>query len=154
AISDGTAKAGTDYTAASGTLTFGPGETSQTFTVPLRDNGLVTLDGLTVTLTLSQPGGGATLGSAATAVLTLLDDDLPVVPDGPPPGHLLDAARAFAHSPEHYTQFVVQAYQQFLKRLPDTAGLDFWVGGLQTGTYRDEQVEAFFLGSQEYITNH
>jgi hypothetical protein len=60
AVSDGTAHAGTDYTATSGTLTFGRGETSQTFTVPVLANGLVIPDGLTVNLTLSQPGGGAT----------------------------------------------------------------------------------------------
>ena len=34
---DGTAKAGVDYTAKSGTLTFGPGVTAQTVTVPLTD---------------------------------------------------------------------------------------------------------------------
>jgi hypothetical protein len=34
---DGSAKAGTDYTAVSGTLTFPPGETAQTITVPVID---------------------------------------------------------------------------------------------------------------------
>jgi hypothetical protein len=154
ATADGAARAGTDYGTALGTLTFGPGQTSQTFTVTPLDNGLVTLAGLTVNLTLSQPGGGAVLGSAITAVLTVLDDDLPGVPDSPPPAHLIDAARAFAHSREHYTQFIVGAYQQYLKRLPDDSGLNFWVSSMQKGTYSDEQVEAFFLSSVEYIANH
>src|SRR5262249_17650725 len=35
ATSDGTARAGTDYTAASGTLTFNPGEDIKTFQVPV-----------------------------------------------------------------------------------------------------------------------
>jgi hypothetical protein len=151
---DGTAHAGTDYTATSGTLTFGPGQTSQTFTVTPLDNGLVTVNGLTVNLTLSQPGGGATLGSPATAVLTIQDEELPGVPSGPPPAHLLDAARAFAHSLEHYTQFVTNAYAQFLQRTPDASGLNAWVSSMQAGLYSDEQVETLFLGSQEYSTSH
>jgi hypothetical protein len=154
ATGDGTARAGTDYTAASGTLTFGPGQTSQTFTVTPLDNGQVTVDGLTVNLTLSQPGGGATLGSTATAVLTILDDDLPSVPDSPAPSMLATAASAFAHSREHYTQFVTNAYQQYLKRLPDNAGLNAWVSGMMAGVYSDEKVEASFIGSPEYIANH
>jgi RHS repeat-associated protein/uncharacterized repeat protein (TIGR01451 family) len=95
ASTDGTARAGTDYTAISGTLTFGPGETSKTITLTPLDNGLVTPDGLTVNLTLSQPNGAA-LGNPATAVLTVQDADLPIVPDGPPPARLMDAAKAFA----------------------------------------------------------
>src|SRR5581483_4335869 len=38
ATSDGTAVAGTDYTATSGTLTFTAGQTTQTFSVPLKDD--------------------------------------------------------------------------------------------------------------------
>jgi hypothetical protein len=49
---------------------------------------------------------------------------------------------------------VVNAYRQYLKRLPDAAGLDAWVSGLLAGTYSDEKVEALFLGSNEYIANH
>jgi len=75
ATSDGTAKAGVDYRAASGTLTFGAGVMSQTFTVPIISNTIV--DGKrTVNLALSGPGGGAQLGARATAVLTILDDDV------------------------------------------------------------------------------
>ncbi|MFO0953902.1 MAG: Calx-beta domain-containing protein [Isosphaeraceae bacterium] len=57
----GTAVPGLDYTPVSGTLTFGPGETSKVILVPLLRNstpGPVTSFGLT----LSAPGGGATLG--------------------------------------------------------------------------------------------
>src|SRR5262249_48060069 len=78
-------------------------------------------------------------------------DDVPDVPDAPPPPHLYDAAAAFAHSHEHYVDFVTKAYRQYLKREPDAAGLGFWVGNMEAGVYRDEQVEAFFLGPGEYI---
>jgi hypothetical protein len=36
--SDGTATAGSDYTTASGTLTFSPGDISETFTVPVLED--------------------------------------------------------------------------------------------------------------------
>ena len=74
AASDGTARTGSDYTVASGVLTFADGETSQTFTVTVLDDALVEADE-TFTLTLSNPGGGAVLGSPVTALFTILDDD-------------------------------------------------------------------------------
>jgi hypothetical protein len=74
ATSNGTATAGTDYTATSGTLTFGPSVTSQSFTVPVT-NDTVDENDETVNVTLSSPGGGATLGSPSSAVLTIVDND-------------------------------------------------------------------------------
>jgi subtilisin family serine protease len=72
--SNGTAIAGSDYAATSGTLTFGAGVTSKTFTIPIVKD---TLDesNETVDLTLTNPTGGATLGSPDTAVLTIIDND-------------------------------------------------------------------------------
>jgi beta-glucanase (GH16 family) len=74
ATSDGTAVAGTDYTAASGTLDFDPGETTASFNVTFPDNSIYA-PSKTINLTLSNPTG-ATLGATSTAVLTLLEDDL------------------------------------------------------------------------------
>jgi hypothetical protein len=72
ATSNGTAHAGTDYTATSGTLTFNPGVTSKTFTIPILNDGVA--DGNeTVNLTLSGPTGGAALGSPSAAVLTITE---------------------------------------------------------------------------------
>lgn len=70
ATSDGTASAGSDYTASSGTLTFNQGETSKTFTIPISNDGVFEPDE-TVNLTLSNPTGSATLGTPSTAVLTI-----------------------------------------------------------------------------------
>src|SRR6185436_19528331 len=74
ATSNGTATAGSDYTAASGTLNFDAGETSKTFTVPIINDTAVE-NPETVALTLSSPTGGATLGTQATATLTINSDD-------------------------------------------------------------------------------
>lgn len=76
ATSNGTATAGADYTAASGTLTFLNGETSKTFNVPILDDVLDEADE-TVNLTLSGPTGSADLGATNTAVLTIVDNDAP-----------------------------------------------------------------------------
>src|SRR5262249_7870881 len=74
ATSNGTALAGSDYTATSGTLTFVNGETSKSFPIPILND--TAIEGAeTVNLRLSSPTGGATLGSQATAVLTIQDDD-------------------------------------------------------------------------------
>src|SRR5262249_33461567 len=56
ATSNGTATAGSDYTAASGTLTFAAGESSKSFTVAVLDDTLVE-GNETVNLTLSNPTG-------------------------------------------------------------------------------------------------
>lgn len=72
--SDGTATAGQDYTAVSGTLNFGAGETSKTFTVPITNDAIVESNE-TINLTLSKPSGGATVGTSAPIVLTIIDDD-------------------------------------------------------------------------------
>lgn len=77
ATSEGTATAGSDYTATSGTLTFQPGETSQTFAVPILNDALAESDE-TVNLALSNPTN-ATLGTPSQAVLTIEDDDAVLV---------------------------------------------------------------------------
>jgi RHS repeat-associated protein len=72
ATSDGTAKAGTDYTNTSGTLTFTPSDLSKTFTVPILDDGITDANE-TFTITLSSPSSGLTLGSPTTATTTITD---------------------------------------------------------------------------------
>jgi hypothetical protein len=71
ASSNGTAVAGKDYMAVAGTLTFAPGQTDLTFSVPILVNSLQTANSVTANLTLSQPTGGATLGSPSTETLTI-----------------------------------------------------------------------------------
>ncbi len=86
ATSDGTALAGSDYLTATGTLTFAPGQTSRTFSVPILSDVLYEPDE-TIHLTLSGPSS-ATLGSPASATLTILDNDygifMPIVMNASP----------------------------------------------------------------------
>ena len=73
ATSNSTATAGSDYTASSGTLTFAPGVTSQTFNVPILDDG-ITEGNETFTVTLSAPVA-ATLGTITAATVTVTDNE-------------------------------------------------------------------------------
>ncbi len=110
---DGTADQRTKYITASGTLNFAPGETSQTFTVLVIDEGFVE-GNRTVNLTLSNPAG-INLGAPVSALLTIVDNDTT-----PPATNPLDEVRFF----------VRQHYLDFLDRLPDQEGFDYWTGQL------------------------
>ena len=74
ATSDGTATAGSDYDAAAGTLTFGPGEASKSFTVHVTSDTAHEGDEA-FQVKLSNAAGGASLGSPAGATVTITDDD-------------------------------------------------------------------------------
>jgi hypothetical protein len=75
ATSNGSALAGSDYTATSGTLTFAADETSKLIDVPLVDDS-VQESAETFVVTLTNPGGGATLGTFAVAQVVIVDNDL------------------------------------------------------------------------------
>ena len=66
---------------------------------------------------------------------------------------LASAASFFTHSAENYGNIIDAAYNRYLKRLPDASGLAYWIKVMQGGV-TDEQLEAFFLGSREYIVDH
>jgi plastocyanin len=75
ASANGTATAGGDYNAVSGTLSWAGGDgASKSFQVPILDDG-DTEDDETFTVALSAPTGGAALGSPSSQTVTILDDD-------------------------------------------------------------------------------
>ena len=74
ATSDGTATAGSDYAAASGTLTLASGETSKTVSVMVLDD-ILDEGNETLTLTLSDPSPGTVKLADATATGTITNDD-------------------------------------------------------------------------------
>jgi hypothetical protein len=111
ATSDGTAHAGSDYTATSGTILFGIGERTKTVSIPILNDNAIEGDE-TVNLDLSNSVGGR-LGSITHAVLTILDDESP-------------------NEIDQTTFFVRQHYLDFLGREPDASGLQFWVNNIES----------------------
>jgi hypothetical protein len=75
-LSNGTAIAGSDYNSSPRIGDIRPGETSKTVTIPIVNDSQLEADE-TVNLTLSNPTVGAILGTQTTAVLTIINDDLP-----------------------------------------------------------------------------
>ena len=104
--SNGTAQAGADYTAASGTVTFAIGETTQTFTVPILDDSTIAELNETITLTLSNALGAA-LTAQTTTTITIADND---------PGNFireslimgLDQPTSFDWSPDGSRMYIAQ----------------------------------------------
>lgn len=81
ASANGSASAGSDYTAANGTVSFTAGETSKTITIATTNDAAVE-SAETLTLTLSNPSG-ATIGTA-TGTGTINDNDVAPPPNMPP----------------------------------------------------------------------
>ncbi|MGH9944072.1 MAG: PQQ-dependent sugar dehydrogenase, partial [Pyrinomonadaceae bacterium] len=101
-----------DYATVVDTLTFGPGETSKTFAVPLI-NDAHPEDAENVTLMLFNPAG-ATLGPQRTATLQITDADA------------AGGTNPVLASPF----FVRQQYLDFLSREPEDAGFQSWLDTL------------------------
>ena len=105
-----------DYTATRGTLRFAPGETLKTFTVLITND--ETQEGDEVfEVTLSNPGGGATLEAIPGRTVTITDDD---------------SATSAANPIDRSDFFVRQHYLDFLSREPDAEGLAFWTNNIES----------------------
>lgn len=107
----GVATQKSDYTMATGTLSFAPGETSKSFKVLITDNAYVQ-GNHSFFVQLSHPtGSGAVAGSPTFATVGILDNDT-----AQPSTNPLDGAQLF----------VRQHYVDFLNREPDADGLKYW----------------------------
>ena len=74
----GSAAAGGDYTSTTGTLTWTDGDsTSRNVTVPILDDTLIEFDE-SFTIVLSNATGGAAIGAADTASVTIVSDEVPI----------------------------------------------------------------------------
>jgi uncharacterized repeat protein (TIGR01451 family) len=138
----GVASSRCDYATVVGTLRFAAGETSKTIFIPVVDDAYS--EGTeSLTLTLSNPGG-ASLGSNATATITITDND----------------ATTGANPIDSVAFFVRQHYIDFLGREPDPAGYAGWQAILNgcpasgkdaNGNYCDRiEVSAGFFRSPEF----
>jgi cytochrome c peroxidase len=108
--SDSTAQQRTDYALSTGTLSFAAGESSKTFTVLITDDAYVE-GNETINLNLTNATGGSAIGLNSAATITISDNDTT-----PPIINPTDAAGPF----------VTQHYHDFLARVPDAPGLDYW----------------------------
>jgi hypothetical protein len=72
---NGTATAGQDYTAVSGTLTFAGGQTIQAFNVPITNDGVIEVDESFTVILSNATGTGSTLGVPNTATVFISDPD-------------------------------------------------------------------------------
>ncbi|MFC5649782.1 Calx-beta domain-containing protein [Paenibacillus solisilvae] len=79
-VGDSSASEGSDYTGTGGTLVFGDGETWKNIQLPIIDDSEYEGDE-NFTLTLSNPRGGAAIGTVGSSVVTIEDNDTYV------PGH-------------------------------------------------------------------
>src|SRR4051812_49079748 len=84
ATADGSAQAGSDYGASSGTLSFSRSDASKSVSVPLVDDGTHEADE-SFTLQLSNVSGAAASGNDLTGIATIADDDAPPVVATTPP---------------------------------------------------------------------
>ncbi|MDX6613209.1 MAG: hypothetical protein QOD75_2395 [Blastocatellia bacterium] len=142
ATSNGSASSRTDYTLTTGTLHFAAGDVLKKFLVPLVDD--VYVEGNeTVNLIIRNPqGGGAFLGGAASAVLTIADND---------------SSSANFNPLDDVSFFVRQHYLDFLNREPDPDGLAYWANeitkcGSDSACVNDRRigVSASFFVSDEF----
>lgn len=72
-----TATPGIDYTETSGTLEFEPGIDSLDITIPILEDETIEEDE-TISLTIDNVGGNATLGAPRTAEITIVDNETPL----------------------------------------------------------------------------
>ena len=138
---NGSANDRNDYTSAIGTLRFAAGETTKTINILLTDDAFA--EGTeSLTLSLSNPTAGFSLGNQNTAQMFITDNDT-----GPALPNPIDEARFF----------VRQHYHDFLNREPDQGGLDYWTGQITLcgtdATCLDQRrtgVSAAFFVEQEF----
>ncbi|MGL5195485.1 MAG: Calx-beta domain-containing protein, partial [Chroococcales cyanobacterium] len=74
-LEEETATAPEDFDDTPIVVTFPPGETTQTITIPIVNDNIIEPDE-TIALTLVDPTGGATLGDPNTATFTIVDNDV------------------------------------------------------------------------------
>ena len=108
--SDDTAIQRADYTMASGSLTFAPGEASKTFEVLINDDSYSESTEV-LNILMSTNSSGNVPATAASAVLNIIDNDNPA-----PSRNVIDDVDTF----------VRQQYHDFLNREPDAGGLAYW----------------------------
>ena len=131
---DGTARAGSDYTAVSGTLEFAPGDRPKQVNVPIIDD-TIEDSGETFSFVLSNPTGGAQLHAwRSTATGTILNEDAPGVSANLPASRFSSAShRRTDDRPQVIVEFS-EAVANFAAITPSVEVTDATVTSAQTHT--------------------
>jgi len=122
-VFNGTASPRCDYINTLGTMLFGAGETSKSFSIAIVDDSYAE-GNETLTISLNTPSG-ATLGTQSTATVTITDND----------------ATNGTNPADTSGFFVRQHYIDFLNREPDTGGFNFWTGEIENCTPKPQCTE-------------
>ena len=134
ATQDGTATAGSDYTATSGTLTFAAGDTSKTVSVPIVED-TVEDDGETFKLLLSNANGGTIGGGEGTGTIRNMEANaaptgLPTISGTPQVGETLTVETSAIEDGNGLSN-VSYSYQW----VRDDSGTDIDIEGATDSTY-------------------
>ncbi len=143
-VNNGVASAVCDYSSSFGKVSFAPGETVKTISVPLVDDAYAE-GNEAFTVTLSNPAGGV-LGSPGTTTVTIADNDSVTGTNA------IDLADFFVH----------QHYIDFLNREPDPPGFGFWTNEITSCGSNAQCIEvkrinvsaAFFLSIEFQETGY
>ena len=129
-----------DYATTVDTLRFAPGQSQQTFTIPIIDD--VHIEGNETFQIVLSNAVGANMGAQATATVTINDDD---------------TTPSAANPIRQNSFFVRQQYIDFLSREPELDGFNAWVGVLNRCPNVENdpscdriEVSASFFRSQEF----
>ena len=114
-VSDNGASERSDYTTTLGTLRFAPGENQKTIQVPITDDSLPESNE-NAFLGLLNATGNASIGPRNGATLVIHDNDLTTS------ANLVDISSGY----------VRQHYNDFLNRMPDSSGEQFWIRNIES----------------------
>ncbi|HXI25370.1 MAG TPA: Calx-beta domain-containing protein [Pyrinomonadaceae bacterium] len=114
-VSDNGASERTDYTTTLGTLRFAPGENQKIIEVPITDDSLPESTE-SAFLGLLKATGNAGIGPRNSASLVIHDNDLTTS------ANLVDIS----------SSYVRQHYNDFLNRMPDASGEQFWINNIES----------------------
>jgi Calx-beta domain-containing protein/lamin tail-like protein len=114
-VSDNSANERTDYTTTLGTLNFAAGETQKTFDVLITDDSFSEANE-SVFLGLLNATGNAGIGPRNSATLVIHDNDL----------------TTSTNPVDISSSYVRQHYNDFLNRMPDASGEQFWTNNIDS----------------------
>src|SRR5262249_27440640 len=137
----GTALPGVDFVPVTQTVTFADGDLAPKFIfIPILDDGLMNEPNATLGLTLSNPAGGATLGTPSTATLTIIE-----LPEPPPTVQLFGTTLIVTGTPDNDVIFFLPGARK--------GQVLVFANGQFRGLFVPKLIFAFGLGGNDFISS-